>query len=276
MSAQERKRREKERTTYCGKCDLMVYSIPIDVAIYSFSNEAHLRANLLKKPSRGPLFKQDKRYKSGYKTTSEFDSLCCYIFILLLVTGLAIAAIMYTFGIALIAEVPILYLAWRYFKKKNEKEKSKIRSVFDIGQSLTDSLREIQKNYQYICNRCFNGVELKKKPDTKKKKTKQNSAALICERCGTANSENSKFCVECGTSIEFIKASTKGRSRHIPAKIRYEVWMRDEGKCVRCKSKENLQFDHIIPFSKGGASTITNLQIMCQTCNLEKSDKIDG
>lgn len=39
--------------------------------------------------------------------------------------------------------------------------------------------------------------------------------------------------------------------RIIPTKIKMEVWKRDKGKCVLCGNKENLHFDHILPFSKG-------------------------
>jgi HNH endonuclease len=52
------------------------------------------------------------------------------------------------------------------------------------------------------------------------------------------------------------------------------VWRRDEGKCVDCGSKEKLEFDHIIPLSKGGASTYRNLQILCERCNRRKHDNI--
>ena len=60
----------------------------------------------------------------------------------------------------------------------------------------------------------------------------------------------------------------------IPKDIANAVYRRDGGRCVYCGSVENLQFDHIIPFSKGGATTIENLQLLCQKCNLEKSNHI--
>ena len=41
-----------------------------------------------------------------------------------------------------------------------------------------------------------------------------------------------------------------------------------------CGSQKNLEFDHIIPVSKGGANTARNLQLLCQDCNRHKSDKI--
>lgn len=64
-------------------------------------------------------------------------------------------------------------------------------------------------------------------------------------------------------------------TRIIPSNVKLEVWKRDKGQCVQCGSRENLHFDHIIPFSKGGSSiTAKNIQILCAKCNLSKHDKI--
>lgn len=60
----------------------------------------------------------------------------------------------------------------------------------------------------------------------------------------------------------------------IPREVVDAVYKRDGGRCVYCGSVENLQLDHIIPFSKGGATTLENLQLLCQKCNIEKSNKI--
>lgn len=60
----------------------------------------------------------------------------------------------------------------------------------------------------------------------------------------------------------------------IPKDVVDTVWNRDRGKCVYCGSNENLHLDHIIPFSKGGDTSVENLQLLCQKCNLEKSNKI--
>ena len=61
---------------------------------------------------------------------------------------------------------------------------------------------------------------------------------------------------------------------HIPQEVVDAVYKRDGGRCVRCGSTENLQLDHIVPFLKGGATSVENLQLLCQKCNLEKSNHI--
>lgn len=64
------------------------------------------------------------------------------------------------------------------------------------------------------------------------------------------------------------------RSRRISQEVKDKVWNRDGGKCVDCGSNENLEFDHIIPHSKGGANTYRNIQLLCEPCNRSKSAKI--
>lgn len=60
------------------------------------------------------------------------------------------------------------------------------------------------------------------------------------------------------------------RREPIPREVRLAVWQRDGGRCVECRSDFDLQYDHVIPFSMGGATTAENLQLMCATCNREK------
>lgn len=65
-------------------------------------------------------------------------------------------------------------------------------------------------------------------------------------------------------------------NRMIPPSVKLEVWKRDKGKCVKCGSIDNLHFDHIIPFSKGGSSLLAaNIQILCARHNISKRDKIE-
>jgi HNH endonuclease len=63
---------------------------------------------------------------------------------------------------------------------------------------------------------------------------------------------------------------SKQRREAISNDVKTKVWQRDNGMCVVCGSKEKLEFDHIIPFSKGGASSFRNLQLLCEPCNRKK------
>ena len=65
-----------------------------------------------------------------------------------------------------------------------------------------------------------------------------------------------------------------GHREPIPADIANAVWNRDGGRCCICGSKIELEFDHIIPLSKGGATSFRNLQLLCKKCNLKKLDKL--
>ena len=62
--------------------------------------------------------------------------------------------------------------------------------------------------------------------------------------------------------------------RMIPQSVKDAVWRRDGGKCTTCGSQEFLEFDHIIPFSLGGSNTYRNVQLLCQSCNRQKSAHI--
>ena len=66
------------------------------------------------------------------------------------------------------------------------------------------------------------------------------------------------------------------RRRLIPPAVKLEVWRRDGGKCSICGATDELHFDHILPFVKGGTSlTAANVQLLCARHNLAKSDRIE-
>jgi len=76
---------------------------------------------------------------------------------------------------------------------------------------------------------------------------------------------------------EFIpleQDSEEKTNRYIPSKVKTAVWRRDNGRCVDCGSQEKLEYDHIIPVSKGGSNTERNIQLLCEKCNRKKSATI--
>jgi 5-methylcytosine-specific restriction endonuclease McrA len=54
---------------------------------------------------------------------------------------------------------------------------------------------------------------------------------------------------------------------------RHRLFKRDNHECVYCGSKKNLTVDHILPKSRGGSNTWTNLITCCSNCNRQKGDK---
>jgi 5-methylcytosine-specific restriction endonuclease McrA len=79
--------------------------------------------------------------------------------------------------------------------------------------------------------------------------------------------------------IDRIKAMAEAEGSvrvPIPDDVQILVWNRDGGKCVKCGSQERLEFDHIIPLSKGGSNTARNIQLLCENCNRTKQNNIGG
>ena len=76
---------------------------------------------------------------------------------------------------------------------------------------------------------------------------------------------------------QLVGLNADANSRHIPQDVRNAVWQRDQGRCIECGvggPGAYLEFDHIIPYSKGGASTTGNVQLLCRNCNLKKGDRL--
>jgi predicted restriction endonuclease len=77
---------------------------------------------------------------------------------------------------------------------------------------------------------------------------------------------------------EGIKTSEHKTSRDPSLRLRFKVLNRDHFSCVQCgaspakDTKVELHVDHIKPWSKGGETELSNLQTLCQNCNLGKSN----
>jgi len=62
-----------------------------------------------------------------------------------------------------------------------------------------------------------------------------------------------------------------------PTWVRDALLARERGKCAVCGTDllgellGVVHIDHIVPLSKGGCNDVVNLQILCETCNREKS-----
>lgn len=74
--------------------------------------------------------------------------------------------------------------------------------------------------------------------------------------------------------LEHSESLDETQDRYIAANVKRAVWRRDRAKCVECGSPEKLEYDHIIPVSKGGSNTERNVQLLCEKCNRTKSANI--
>jgi 5-methylcytosine-specific restriction endonuclease McrA len=79
------------------------------------------------------------------------------------------------------------------------------------------------------------------------------------------------------------ESASTGPSRHIPAAVRDEVFVRDGGECsftardgTQCRSTRSLQIDHIRPFAAGGTHDPANLRLLCAAHNRHAAEKTLG
>lgn len=81
-----------------------------------------------------------------------------------------------------------------------------------------------------------------------------------------------------GAKVLKSRISAKRTPRNINLKLRFTVLQQDNFRCRSCgaspaKTPEiELHVDHIVPWSKGGETEISNLQTLCSKCNLGKSN----
>ena len=80
-----------------------------------------------------------------------------------------------------------------------------------------------------------------------------------------------------------FRKSAEGQRALMTARLRAAIKTRHEFKCQQCGVSIDdephllLEVDHIHPLSRGGLSTMENLQTLCWRCNRAKSDKVlDG
>jgi len=71
--------------------------------------------------------------------------------------------------------------------------------------------------------------------------------------------------------------SERRRGRYIPFATKMRIVRRDNHTCQICGvhlRDDEVEFDHIIPISRGGSSEEHNVRLTCYDCNRDKKDKI--
>jgi hypothetical protein len=72
-------------------------------------------------------------------------------------------------------------------------------------------------------------------------------------------------------------------SRHVAARVKRAVWVRDTGRCAfvgasghRCSERAFLEYHHVVPYAVGGQATIANIQLRCRAHNGYEADTFFG
>lgn len=71
-------------------------------------------------------------------------------------------------------------------------------------------------------------------------------------------------------------------SRHVPAAVRRAAWSRDQGRCTfvgtdgRCTATDFLEFHHLVPFARGGPTTLDNIVLRCRAHNAHEAERDFG
>jgi 5-methylcytosine-specific restriction endonuclease McrA len=74
-----------------------------------------------------------------------------------------------------------------------------------------------------------------------------------------------------------------GNPRHIPAAVKRAVWARDGGQCTfvseaghRCQARKMIEFDHVEPVARGGATTVAGVRLRCRAHNQYAAERAFG
>src|ERR1700722_6922351 len=68
-------------------------------------------------------------------------------------------------------------------------------------------------------------------------------------------------------------------SRSIPRDVQFRVLKRENQICRECGRSvqdEDVEFDHVIPYSKGGSSDESNVRLLCKKCNRKRGANFEA
>lgn len=173
-------------------------------------------------------------------------------------------------------------------EEKIEIEKEMVPEELFEEEDLPDELREVAEDWAAFCDLFENpnsndkevwGEKLKKLEKSKEfKRLKEWGDGYIKKQrkeLELEDKERQKF-ERLKRNFELSQEVEKTPKREsIPEAARIAVWRRDGGECAKCGSRKNLEYDHIIPVSRGGSNTVRNIELLCEECNRKKRDNIE-
>lgn len=76
---------------------------------------------------------------------------------------------------------------------------------------------------------------------------------------------------------ERFEVTRTGEREPIPYQLRAAIWLRDRGVCQKCHARNPKPWhpEHIVPWSAGGPDVSPNLRVLCEACNVERSNYDD-
>lgn len=113
----------------------------------------------------------------------------------------------------------------------------------------------------------------------------------VCSKTFWSESRSSKKCFCSDQCRKEAHKAHSGNRRHLIRDRSFgavitlkKLFKRDGGRCKVCNTKcvkpegynqpNEANIDHIMPLSKGGLHIWSNVQLLCRSCNIAKSDKV--
>lgn len=142
----------------------------------------------------------------------------------------------------------------------------KTRSSYKSGNSYTD------KSYYY------SGTSNSRKDKSYYyNETNHSSIKLVETSHKTGGSSDKKTSSQVySPNSKILVIAKNGDPRAFPASMKKQKYQEQGGICAICGKScqyEEMEGDHIIPYSKGGQTNYGNLQMLCMECNRRKSNK---
>lgn len=169
-----------------------------------------------------------------------------------------------------LSEEPIPIMDLEYFKQDAKRKIQELENKIEIIKTETSNVDALSKHEPFLLKdrRWLYQDEVY---EIKGNHSKEEQILLILEFADKERRKferlKNKFSTNRVDEIEYKRVN-------IPENVRIEVWRRDQGKCAKCGSRENLEYDHIVPVSKGGSNSARNIELLCQNCNRAKSNNI--
>lgn len=146
-----------------------------------------------------------------------------------------------------------------------EEEKRKIRDALETG--FEDNRRPLDRARRLAFEREVGRFDANNYPESIPESVSDMQCNIFGHICPV---------VFVGESVTET-AEARRRGRYVSFQTKMRVVRRDNYTCQECGKhlRDNeVEFDHIIPFSKGGSSEEHNIRLTCFDCNREKSDEI--